>query len=85
MANKEEIQIKIDAAVESAGAAKSLGQLKKSLMEIQTLQAELGESSGAEFDKLSAASSKASAKLAETRDVIGDIADRNRTLEGTPV
>jgi hypothetical protein len=85
MANKEEIQIKIDAAVESAEAAKSLGQLRRSLIEIQTLQAELGDGSAAEFDKLSAASTKASAKLAETRDRIGDIVDKNKTLEGTPV
>lgn len=85
MANKEEIQIKIDAAVESAEAAKSLGQLRKSLMEIQTLQVELGDTSGAQFDKLSQASANASAKLAETRDRIGDIVDKNKTLEGTPV
>jgi hypothetical protein len=82
---KEEIQVKIDAAVNSAEAAKSLGQLKKSLLEIQTLQQELGESSGPQFDKLSQASTTASAKLAETRDRIGDIADKTRTLEGTPV
>ena len=85
MANKEEIQIKIDAAVNSAEAAKSLGQLKKSLLEIQTLQSELGATSGPQFDKLAQASSAASAKLAETRDRIGDIVDKNRTLEGTPV
>jgi hypothetical protein len=85
MANKEEIQIKIDAAVDSAEAAKSLGALRRSLIEIQTLQAELGDTSGAQFDKLSQASSAASAKLAETRDRIGDIVDKNRTLEGTPV
>lgn len=82
---KEEIQVKIDAAVNSAEAAKSLGQLKKSLLEIQSLQQELGETSGANFDKLSQASTTASAKLAETRDRIGDIADKTRTLEGTPV
>jgi hypothetical protein len=82
---KEDIQLKISAAVESAEAAKSLGQLRKSLMEIQSLQAEVGESSGAEFDKLSQAANAASAKLAETRDRIGDIQDKNRTLEGTPI
>ena len=85
MANKEEIQIKIDAAVDSAEAAKSLGQLKKSLLEIQKLQEELGETSGPQFDKLSQASAAASSKLAETRDKIGDIADKTRTLEGTAV
>ena len=82
---KEDIQLKISAAVESAEAAKSLGQLRKSLMEIQSLQAEVGESSGAEFDKLSQAANAASAKLAETRDRICDIQDKNRTLEGTPI
>jgi hypothetical protein len=85
MAQKEEIQIKIDAAVESANAAKSLGQLKRSLLEIQELQSELGETSGANFDKLAAASQRTSEQLAQTRDAIGDIADRTRTLEGTPV
>lgn len=85
MANKEEIQIKIDAAVESAEAAKSLGQLRRSLIEIQELQAQLGETSGANFDKLSAASAKTSQQLAETRDRIGDIQDKTRTLEGTPI
>lgn len=85
MANKEEIQIKIDAAVNSAEAAKSLGQLRRSLLEIQTLQAELGETSGAQFEKLSTAATNASSKLAQTRDAIGDIQDKTRTLEGTPV
>lgn len=82
---QEEIQIKIDAAVNSAEAAKSLGQLRKSLIEIQTLQEELGETSGPQFDKLSQASAAASSKLAETRDRIGDIQDKTRTLEGTAV
>lgn len=82
---KENIQIQIDAAVKSAEAAKSLGELKRSLLDIQSLQAELGETSGANFDKLSTAASSASQRLAETRDAIGDIADRTRTLEGTPV
>ena len=82
---KQEIQLKIDAAVDSADAAKSLGQLKKALLEIQTLQAEVGDTSSAEFAKLSEASLKASEKLAATRDAIGDIGDRTRTLEGTAV
>lgn len=85
MANKEEIQIKIDAAVDSAGAAKSLGELKRSLLEIQSLQAEIGDTSGENFDKLAAASQRTSEQLAATRDAIGDIGDKTRTLEGTPV
>lgn len=82
---KENIQIQIDAAVKSAEAAQSLGQLRKSLLEIQTLQAQLGEESGPQFDKLSTAATSASQRLAETRDKIGDIQDKTRTLEGTPI
>lgn len=85
MAEKENIQIQIDAAVKSAEAAKSLGELRKSLLGIQELQAQLGDQSGPQFDKLTQASAQASAKLAETRDKIGDIQDKTRTLEGTPV
>ncbi|CAB4154063.1 hypothetical protein UFOVP630_5 [uncultured Caudovirales phage] len=85
MASKQEIQLKIDAAVDSADAAKSLGQLKKSLLEIQELQSQIGDTSSAEFAKLSEASAKASEKLASTRDAIGDIGDRARTMEGTAV
>jgi hypothetical protein len=85
MASKQEIQLKIDAAVDSAEAAKSLGQLKRSLLEIQELQSQIGDTSSAEFAKLSEASLKASEKLASTRDAIGDIGDRTRTLEGTAV
>jgi hypothetical protein len=84
MANKD-IKLKIDAAVESAEAAKSLGQLRRALLEIQELQSQVGETSGENFDKLAQASTNASQKLAETRDAIGDIQDRTRTLEGTPV
>jgi hypothetical protein len=84
MAEKD-IKLRIDAAVESAEAAKSLGQLKKALLEIQSIQAEVGDTSGENFDKLAQASSNAATRLAETRDAIGDIQDRTRTLEGTPV
>lgn len=84
MADKD-IKLRIDAAVETAEAAKSLGQLKKALLEIQSLQAEVGDTSGENFDKLAQASTNAAQKLAETRDAIGDIQDRTRTLEGTPV
>jgi hypothetical protein len=84
MANKD-IKLKIDAAVESAEAAKSLGQLRRALLEIQELQSQVGETSGENFDKLAQASTNASAQLAQTRDAIGDIQDKTRTLEGTPV
>ena len=82
---KENIQIQIDAAVKSAEAAKSLGELRRSLLELQVLQSQLGEDSGPQFQKLATAASDASTRLAETRDAIGDIQDRTRTLEGTAV
>lgn len=84
MADKD-IKLRIDAAVDSAEAAKSLGQLRKALLEIQELQSQVGDTSSDNFNKLSQASTNASQKLAETRDAIGDIQDRTRTLEGTPV
>jgi len=84
MADKD-IKLRIDAAVDSAEAAKSLGQLRKALLEIQELQSQVGETSGENFDKLAQASTNASQKLAETRDAIGDIQDKTKTLEGTPV
>lgn len=84
MAEKE-IKLRIEAAVEAAEAAKSLGGLKRALLDIQELQVELGDTSGENFDKLGQASTVAAQKLAETRDAIGDIKDRTSTLEGTPV
>lgn len=84
MADKS-IEIKIKSAVDSAEAAKSLGQLRKALLDIDKLQNELGESSGPQFEKLRDAAAKTSKQLADTRDRIGDIQDTTRTLEGTPI
>ena len=85
MAKDKEIQVRIDAVVNKAEASKSLGQLKKSLLEIQELQAQIGDSSSAEFAKLQNAAEATSTKMAGTKDAIGDIQDKVRTLEGTPV
>jgi len=81
----QDIELKIKTAVESAEAAKSLGQLKRALIELNELQAQAGDSSGPAFDRLSTAASGAAKRLAETRDAIGDIQDKTKTLEGTPV
>lgn len=81
----QDIELKIKTAVESAEAAKSLGQLRRALIELNELQAQAGDSSGPAFDKLSTAASGAAKRLAETRDAIGDIQDKTKTLEGTPV
>jgi hypothetical protein len=81
----QDIELKIKTAVESAEAAKSLGQLKRALIELNELQAQTGDSSGPAFNRLSTAASGAAKRLAETRDAIGDIQDKTKTLEGTPV
>jgi len=84
MAQKD-ISLKIDAVVDSAEAAKSLGQLRKTLIEIQSIQGEIGDESSAEFAKLQAAADATSARMASVRDSVGDISDRIRTLEGSKV
>lgn len=84
MANQN-INIQINAAVESAEAARSLGQLRRSLIDIQNLQAEIGDESSVEFRRLQTAAQGATARLAGTREAIGDIQDRVRTLDGSPV
>ena len=84
MAQKD-ISLKIDAVVDSAEAAKSLGQLRKTLIEIQSIQGEIGDGSSAEFAKLQAAADATSARMASVRDSVGDISDRIRTLEGSKV
>jgi hypothetical protein len=85
MAQQQNIQIRIDAAVQSAEAAQSLGQLRRSLLEIQRIQGEIGDESGPEFQRLQAAASSTTSRLAGTREAIGDIQDRVRTLDGSPI
>ena len=84
MASRQNINIQINAAVESADAAQSLGQLRRSLIQIQELQGQIGDTSSEEFAKLQRASQQATSRLAQTREAVGDIQDRVRTLDGSP-
>lgn len=81
----QNIQIKIDTAVDSAESARSLGQLRRSLLDIQQLQSEIGDESSAEFQRLGRAAQSATQRLAQTRERLGDIQDQIRTLDGSPV
>lgn len=81
----QNIQIRIDTAVESAESARSLGQIRRSLLDIQNLQQQIGDESSPEFQRLAAAAQSATTRLAGTREAIGDIQDRVRTLDGSPV
>ena len=82
---QRDIQLKIDATVDSADAAKSLGQLRRTLLEIEQLQQEVGDQSSENFKKLQQAAEQTTARMAAVRDSVGDIQDRVRTLEGTQV
>jgi hypothetical protein len=80
----ENIQIKIDAAVESAQAAQTIGQLRKSLQDLQAL-AEESDLGSEQFQKLQQQILQTNASLAASKDRLGDIQDKISTLEGTPV
>lgn len=82
---QRDIQLKIDATVDSADAAKSLGQLRRTLLEIEQLQSQIGDQSSENFQKLQQAAQQTTARMAAVRDSVGDIQDRVRTLEGTQV
>jgi len=80
----ENIQIKINAAVESAQAAKTIGDLKKSLTELQTI-AEENELGVDQFKALQTQIVQTNTDLANAKDRIGDIQDSISTLQGTPI
>jgi|GEM_PF-5381187 len=80
----ENIQIKINAAVESAQAAKTIGDLKRSLVELQTI-AEENELGADQFKALQTQIVQTNTELANAKDRIGDIQDSLSTLQGTPV
>jgi len=80
----EDIQIKINAAVESAQAATTIGQLRNSLVELQDI-AENSDLGAEQFRNLQSQIVSTSADLAAARDKIGDIQDKISTLQGTPI
>lgn len=82
---KKEVQIEIQAKVEAAAAAQTLGAMRRSLVDILEAQSQIGDESSAEFGKLQAAAQETTQRMAAMRDSIGDVGDKIRTLEGTPV
>lgn len=80
----ENIEIKIKAAVEAAEAANNIGQLRRSLLDLQTL-AENVEIGSQQFNELQESISQTTFKLADTRDKLEDFQDAVQTLKGTPV
>ena len=80
----ENIQIKINAAVDSAQAATTIGQLRKSLIELQDI-AENNDLGAEQFQALQAQIVSTNTDLANARDRIGDIQDKISTLQGTPI
>jgi len=82
---RQNIQIQIDTAVESAQSAQSLGQLRRALVDIRDLQSQIGDESSAEFQQLQQAANATTRRLAATREAIGDINDSVRTLDGSPI
>jgi hypothetical protein len=78
------IDIRINAAVESAQAAQNIGQLRRSLLELQRL-AEESDIGSQQFLDLQKQIAETTVKLADTRDKLEDFNDSMRTLKGTPV
>lgn len=71
----DNIEIKINTAIDDANAAKSLGELKKSLKELVSLS---GQVDGKQFDKLAK-------QINHTEDQLGNLNDTFKTLRGSGV
>ena len=84
MAVNEVIELKINAAIESANAAKSIGQLRRSLFELQSVAEDLDLGSD-EFKKVEKQIAQTSVGLALSRDRMEDLKESVSTLTGTPV
>lgn len=80
----ENIQININAAIESAQAATTIGQLRRSLVELQDI-AENNDLGAEAFRSLQTQIVSTNTDLANARDRIGDIQDKISTLQGTPI
>ena len=76
MANQpEEIQIKIDTAIDNASTAKTIKDLKKAIQELKGAAAELGPEAGEAFETATAAA-------AEFQDRIDDVNDALKNAKG---
>jgi hypothetical protein len=73
----QDIQIKIDLAVEAAGAAKTVGEVRKAMKDLTSLGLEVGDTSKG-FDKITNAAGKLKDKMADTKASIS-------ALSGEPI
>ena len=83
MADKS-IEIRINAAVEAAEAAETVGQLRRSLEDLQKI-AEEGDLGADQFEKLQRSISQTTDELADATGRVNGIRDEIRTLDGSPV
>jgi len=80
----QDIEIQIKTAIDSADTAKNIGQLKKSLVELQTI-AEKSDLGAEQQQKIQQSITQTTAKMANLTEKVGDIRDSVRTLDGSPV
>ena len=73
----ENIELKIKTAIDAAESAKTLGELRNSMKELQSLSLEIGES-GKGFKGLQNA-------IAQSKDKVDDLKDSVTTLRGSGV
>lgn len=73
----QNLDFKINAAVEAGNSAQTLGELKKSLRELQGLAAQVGPGSAEEFSKITTAAG-------QLNDRIKDVREQTAALTGTP-
>ena len=83
MADKS-IEIRINAAVEAAEAAETVGQLRRSLEDLQKI-AEEGDLGADQFEKLQRSISQTTDELADATGRVNGIRDEIRTLDGSPI
>lgn len=80
----EEIQIQIKTAIDTANSAQKVGQLKNSLVELQNL-AENSDLGAEKQREIQQAITQTTAKMANLTEKVGDIRDKVKTLDGSPV
>lgn len=80
----EEIQIQIKTAIDTANSAQKVGQLKNSLVELQNL-AENSDLGAEKQREIQEAITQTTAKMANLTEKVGDIRDKVKTLDGSPV
>jgi hypothetical protein len=81
---EQDINIQIKTSIDAANAAQTIGGLKRSLVDLQTL-AENSDYGKDEIKSLETAISKTTEKMASMKNSVGDIQDKVKTLDGSPI